>query len=253
MLSKKPWQVEYVLMFCGALFMGLCLTSIVAEVLHKAKVNGFVSENDFGFLFCATMGIQGIAWILIPIFLRLHHTSLRVAFGFDRPGLVKALLLAGGVLLLALPVVLGLQSLSINVLERLGLPESNEKAVEMFLGINTAWGRAYFVFFAIVLAPVAEEFIFRGMLYPFIKQQGWPKCAFIGVSALFALIHWDAAAFISLFVLAGVLTWLYEKTDRLLASIAAHSLFNTINMVLLLFEPQISAWMNKTGHGPLSP
>ena len=36
-----------------------------------------------------------------------------------------------------------------------------------------------------------------------------------------------------LFVLALVLTWLYEKTDSLLAPIAAHALFNAANLVLL--------------------
>jgi len=39
-----------------------------------------------------------------------------------------------------------------------------------------------------------------------------------------------------LFVLALVLTWLYEKTDCLLAPIAAHSLFNTVNLVILFTQ-----------------
>jgi membrane protease YdiL (CAAX protease family) len=86
-----------------------------------------------------------------------------------------------------------------------------------------------------VLAPVAEEFIFRGMLYPFVKQLGWPRLAWIGVSFAFALIHDDAATFVPLFVLALALTWLYEKTDNLLAPIAAHSLFNAANLVILCF------------------
>jgi hypothetical protein len=68
--------------------------------------------------------------------------------------------------------------------------------------------------FAVVIAPVAEEFIFRGMLYPFVKQLGWPRLAWFGVSFLFALIHLDAAAFVPLFLLALALTWLYEKTDN---------------------------------------
>jgi membrane protease YdiL (CAAX protease family) len=32
------------------------------------------------------------------------------------------------------------------------------------------------------------------------------------------------------------LTWLYELTDNLLAPIAAHSLFNTANLVILLSQ-----------------
>jgi len=82
---------------------------------------------------------------------------------------------------------------------------------------------------------VAEEFIFRGLLYPLVKQLGSPRFAWFGVNALFALIHLDAGTLVPLFVLALALTWLYERTDNLLAPIAGHSLFNVANLVLLCF------------------
>ena len=44
-----------------------------------------------------------------------------------------------------------------------------------------------------------------------------------------------------LFVLALALTWLYEKTDNLLAPIAAHSLFNAANLVVLFFAQNFHA------------
>jgi membrane protease YdiL (CAAX protease family) len=72
-------------------------------------------------------------------------------------------------------------------------------------------------------------------LYPFVKQLGWRRLAWFGVSFAFALIHDAAATFVPLFVLALALTWLYEKTDNLLAPIAAHSLFNAANLVILCF------------------
>jgi membrane protease YdiL (CAAX protease family) len=53
---------------------------------------------------------------------------------------------------------------------------------------------------------------------------------------LFALIHHNPPIFLSLFVLALVLTWLYEKTDNLLAPITAHALFNAANLILLHFN-----------------
>jgi membrane protease YdiL (CAAX protease family) len=90
--------------------------------------------------------------------------------------------------------------------------------------------------FAVVLAPVAEEFIFRGMLYPFVKQLGYPRLAWLGVSFVFALVHLNGAIFLPLFVLALALTWLYEKTDNLLAPITAHALFNAANLTLLLTQ-----------------
>jgi hypothetical protein len=132
--------------------------------------------------------------------------------------------------------VLGLEQLSVFALGKLGWPPEDQRAVELFLHAKSWWQRGYFVLFAVVLAPVAEEFIFRGMLYPFIKQLGSPRLAVFGVSAIFAEIHFDAGTLVPLFVLALVLTWLYEKTDCLLAPIAAHSLFNTANLVILFTQ-----------------
>jgi membrane protease YdiL (CAAX protease family) len=42
--------------------------------------------------------------------------------------------------------------------------------------------------------------------------------------------------FLPLFVLALVLTVLYEKTNNLLAPIAAHSAFNAVNFAMLLLQ-----------------
>jgi membrane protease YdiL (CAAX protease family) len=58
------------------------------------------------------------------------------------------------------------------------------------------------------------------------------------VSALFALIHFDAGTFVPLFIFALALTWLYETTDNLLAPIFAHSLFNAANLAVLFFAPK---------------
>jgi hypothetical protein len=130
-------------------------------------------------------------------------------------------------------VALGLQQVSAVVLTKLGWPPEDQMAVTLLANTKSWWMRIYLGVFAVALAPVAEEFIFRGMLYPFVKQLGWPRLAWIGVSFAFALIHDDAATFVPLFVLALALTWLYERTDNLLAPITAHSLFNAANLVIL--------------------
>jgi membrane protease YdiL (CAAX protease family) len=71
-------------------------------------------------------------------------------------------------------------------------------------------------------------------LYPTIKQHGFPRAALWSTSALFALIHFNVAIFIPLLLLALLLVWLYEKTDNLLAPIAAHAAFNAVNFVLFI-------------------
>jgi membrane protease YdiL (CAAX protease family) len=236
MLSLKPWRAEAVIQLIVGVFVCLGLGVVTVVGLRQAGVAAFQSPDSFACVLVATLSFQGATWILIFIFLKLHDMDWRDAFGLRNAHLLRSLALAVGVLLLVLPVVLGLQQVSVLVLERLGWRPEDQRAVDLLVNADSWWMRGYLAFFAVVLAPVAEEFIFRGLLYPFVKQLGWPKLAWIGVSLLFAFIHLNAPTFIPLFVLALGLTWLYEKTDCLLAAITVHSLFNATNLLILFLQ-----------------
>lgn len=236
MLSLKPWRAEAVIQLIAGVFVCLCLGVAVILGLRQAGVAAFQSPDSFACVLVATLSFQGATWILIFVFLKLHGMDWRDAFGLRNTHLLRSLALALGVLVVALPIVLGLQQVSVLVLGKLGWQPEDQRAVDLLVNADSGWMRVYLAFFAVVLAPVAEEFIFRGMLFPFVKQLGWPKLAWIGVSLLFAFIHLNAPTFVPLFVLALALTWLYEKTDCLLASITVHSLFNATNLIILFLQ-----------------
>jgi len=218
MLSEKPWRAEAVMQLCVAQIVCLCLGVAAIGLLHKLGVHGFLRDESFGSIVVGTLSFQGAAWFLIFLFLRLHRVGWYEAFGLRGPRLGRALLMAFGFIVIVLPVVLLLQGVSVNVLEKLGLPPENQAAVRLLTDATSMWTVVYLGVFAVVIAPVAEEFIFRGMLFPFVKRLGFPRLAWFGVSFLFALIHFNAPTFVPLFVLALALTWLYEKTDNLLAA-----------------------------------
>lgn len=223
------------LQFCGAQLLCFCLAVIIANLLQKAGLAAFQPPDGFGAVLLGTLGFQGVAWLLILFFLRQHQVGWREALGVCGPQLPRALLRAMLLAIAILPVAWGLQIISMDALTRAGWPPEEQLAVTLLANTKSWWMRIYLGAFAVVLAPVAEEFIFRGMLYPFVKQLGSPRYALFGTSAVFALIHLDAGTLVPLFVLALALTWLYEKTDNLLAPITAHALFNATNLVLLLF------------------
>ena len=93
----------------------------------------------------------------------------------------------------------------------------------------------FFVLMAVAVAPIAEELLFRGILYPAIKQIGFPKLAAVGTALLFALFHVNLLTFASLTAVALVLIVLYEFTDNLLAPIISHAVFNASNLIMLFW------------------
>ena len=248
MLSAKTWQGEAVIQFCGVQLLCFLLGLTVAGLLQKAGFAAFQPPDGFGAVLLGTLGFQGMTWVLIPFFLRHHQVGWREAFGIRAPQLPHTLLMAGGTTLVILPVAWGLQIISGSVLTHIGWPLEEQAAVTLLTNAKSWWMQIYLGVFAVVLAPVAEEFIFRGVLYPFVKQAGSPRWAFLGVNALFALIHLDAETLVPLFAFALALTWLYERTGSLWAPISAHALFNAANLVVLHFSGPLNQFLQKVAH-----
>lgn len=91
---------------------------------------------------------------------------------------------------------------------------------------------------AVVVAPVAEEFIFRGYIYGVLKRYGGTVVAMLVSAALFAAVHVHVPSLAGLFLLAIVLTVIYERTGSLWAPIAMHSAFNSIAVGIVMFFPE---------------
>jgi len=84
---------------------------------------------------------------------------------------------------------------------------------------------------ALVLGPVLEEVIYRGIFYsPYRKKYG-PAKAVIITSVFFAMAHFALPSF--LFSL--LLTALYEKTESIIPPIIAHSIHNLLVILGVLF------------------
>lgn len=231
MLWKKTWEPEAVLALLGGVVASFLVGGLASGLLARAHAPGFQSDDGLGSVLVATLSFHGAALVLGTVFLKFHESSWREVLG--RTGWKHCLALACVILLAVSPLLYSLKWVSDLVLLKLYGPVQDQAAVRMILDAKP-WLRCYLAVFAVVLAPVAEEFVFRGLLFSLAKQYGWPKLGWLGVSALFALIHFNGATFLPLFVLALALTWLYEVTEGLLAPILAHAVFNAANLVLLL-------------------
>jgi uncharacterized protein len=88
---------------------------------------------------------------------------------------------------------------------------------------------------AVIVAPLAEEVVFRGYLYPAAKRFCGPVGAILFSSLVFAAAHGNVVALLPLFTLAVILCFLYELTGSIWACISVHFLFNaaTVGIQLL--------------------
>jgi membrane protease YdiL (CAAX protease family) len=86
---------------------------------------------------------------------------------------------------------------------------------------------------AVVLAPLAEELLFRSVLYLPLRARLGPLAAAAVVGLLFSGFHAYLPGIAHLFILSLVFTALFERTGSLWVPIAAHALYNGLRLVLL--------------------
>lgn len=193
-------------------------------------------ESTTANLIIGILSLQGAALVLVHFFLREHHTGWIEGFGFGKNNR-KAVLLGTGATLLVVPTTWILQILSSWVLEWLRLHPKAQETVQILQGTEGLLNHIATGIATIIIAPVAEEILFRGIMYPAIKRMGYPRIAFWATALVFATIHHNLQTFVPLVFLAVVLICLYEYTGNLLACIVTHSLFNAVNFIFLYLFP----------------
>lgn len=144
---------------------------------------------------------------------------------FVLPGLVA--------FLIAMPFVFLLGVLWPTLLEAVGLPVEKQLAIDLFARMKSlpwllALGTA-----AVVVAPVAEELIFRAGIFRFLRTRVPRWAALLLPACLFAAVHVNLASYAQLTFLGVVFAVAYERTGHIGTPIVAHALFN-LNMVILL-------------------
>jgi len=102
---------------------------------------------------------------------------------------------------------------------------------EMLLG-----ARVWTVILTVIIAPILEEVVFRGLMHTRFKRC-MPVIVSMIISALiFGFMHMALIAVIYASLLGLLLAWVFEKYNSLLASILVHFGFNLCAILLEGFE-----------------
>ena len=160
--------------------------------------------------------------------------------GRDRlRGVRLALVWAGPATLLAM----GLCWLNAHAIEWIThVKPADQELVRCFTDGQYSLGlRAVMILAVLVQAPLLEEPIFRGVVFRGFCRAMPEWGALLLSGAVFALVHVNASSFVPLTFLGVFFAWLYARTRTILAPMAAHFFFNAVNLVLLLFFPELAA------------
>ena len=172
---------------------------------------------------------------LLLMFMQFRGINPLRQFGVARINPFLCIALGAGLVIAAHPLVVVTEGLTDIAMHGQAKPQN---VVEFFLNASEKSdfkAVATMLVLAVIVAPIAEETIFRGYLYGVLKRYIGGIGAGVVSAGLFAALHMNLAALPALFVLALCLTLAYEATGSLLVNICMHGFFNLSMMALMLY------------------
>ena len=187
-----------------------------------------------------------VVFILLARRFRPRGASTAVARGgvHQHPrALLESIMMAIAAAILLWPVIQAVGGSISAIQSRFGTsaPAIGHQTIEVLLKSSARdpwWWLA--IVSAVILAPIAEEFVYRGLLQQGLKATGLgTRTAIVTTSLLFAIVHWGAltdgsriVGLATLFMLAIGWGMLYERTGRIAAPVLAHAIFNATNLLI---------------------
>ncbi len=175
--------------------------------------------------------LAGLAW-----FLSFRGLRLLEVFGIRRVSFASVGGWAALLLLAAFPFVGVANAISVLLLKD---EAAQQPLVELFRKAAQSGDLSTMGMIAVagvIVAPLSEEFLFRGYFYGVGKRYAGPWLSALLTAALFAAFHASLTAFAGLFVLALALTVAYERTGSLAVPVTMHALFNATSLGLLYLQ-----------------
>ena len=223
-----PWSAPLIdfLLFLWLAFCGGLIAQFVASATFRLLALDQTQKMIFG---TAAFDLGELAGV--GIFYRRFSGRLPVP---TQPGKTNVLLSGVATFLAAMPIVFAVGIVWQLLLQACGLPPEPQDIIEKFLHAKSPSFLAIMIVVASVVAPVAEEAVFRAGIFRFARTR-LPRWAALLVPAfLFGVMHQSLTQLAQLVALGIVFSLAYERTGRIGTSMVAHGLFNLHTIVLIL-------------------
>lgn len=227
------WDAEPTefLMFLGLVFLGF----VVGGLSSSTVVKLLQLKGDPATVFGGAGAQIGILVAVLAYALRApsYRQQAKASIG----GIVRS---GVATFLISLPLIHGTAKAWDTLLRLFGIPAERQDLIRMFTEAKSPTLIFALVTLALIIAPIAEELVFRAGAFRYIRTRAPRALALLVPGLIFAALHvnWSTleglASFAPLLVLAVLFSVAYERTGNVGTTIVAHALFN-LNTVMMIF------------------
>jgi len=231
-----PWPAWFGLLLFGALFSLMFLISSAWAVLAELDLLPWKPDGTHDLINPGLFLAQLLPPALGLWFVRRLGQSAAETLGVRAERPWHDVLYGLGVTAAVIPLCVGAILVGALVHGLAGLPTVLHPVLVSIGESSSPWTLAAALVLASVVAPLAEEFTYRGVLMMSLLRPLGGAGAIAVSSAVFALVHLlvEPQAILALFLLGLALGYVTYRTRSLVAAVVTHSAFNAL-MVLGTF------------------
>lgn len=223
-IADRSWETRQVVILLSTLFLLYFLAMFCGQLFYEEQI-------PFARL-VITLGIYTILMSMIGITNHRRGGSWSASLGMGASNLRK-LLFSPVAYLAVIPFIMLISKAYHLLLEKIYSAEVELQEVAEIVSGNLSWVEILYMITAIFIAPVYEELMFRGILFPYFTKRAGLIPGVVIVSVLFALMHLHTPSLVPLAMLSGTLCLAYWRTGSLWTSIGVHMIFNAVSILAL--------------------
>lgn len=225
--------LDVLLVLVAGVFLVLIIPALAVVAAHMLPRYAGVPLTALARNAVILVPAQSVAYLLLIAFTHMlmitrHDRGLTDVIPFAWPRERWAALVAAGVLLAVAILMLGQF-----------LPIPKQLPIDEFF--KTRSSAFVMLVFAVLVAPIVEELLFRGLLYPVLNRALGAIAALVLTSLAFALLHAGQLALawaplLTLFLVGFVLTLVRARYQSVMASTLVHMAYNTTLFGVILLQ-----------------
>ena len=220
-LESRSWKISSITIIMTIILMFICLSFLIPT---KDSIT-------FQMLSFCLFGL-----IISTLILWINYQKEKLSFGLSIENLKKCIIWAPLLCLFTYISVLIVGLLNHYLLTYFfDIEIKPQEILEKFKELENSFEISIFVIGSAVVAPIYEELLFRGIIFPKLIQKTNFTIALLLSSLIFAVLHFHLSALLPLFVLSIILSITYLYTSTIWASISLHALFNLISIIAVKF------------------
>ncbi|MCB1228768.1 MAG: CPBP family intramembrane metalloprotease [Verrucomicrobiae bacterium] len=208
--------------------VGIALMGEVVAVL-SGVVHSFGGSSSVWLVHAIGYGVVGFfTWAGMTLFLESREVRQKDLWRWT-PGITRTVPQQVGDFGSALVAGLGLGGVALLYLTFLRHWGPTEEMMQKLdeVARNHSEALPWLLLLSVGLAPVAEEFLFRGLLYRSLEREWKSWRAMVGSAAYFAIYH-PPVSWLPVFGLGLLSAFLFKRTGRLWACVVLHATYNLV-------------------------